>query len=343
MTEPVVSVITELCRLTTPDAIDETRVTPLGGVPQVVSIRGRSRRNPIMIVVHGGPGTPLSATSWMWQRPIEEFFTVVQYDQRGAGRSFQYGDPDSLRDELSLDHCARDAVELAELIRAEFGVEKVCLVGHSWGSAVATRAVLLRPDLFAAYLGVCQVVSGVLGEEASWSWVRAEAERRGDRTALAELAGIAPYPRPFEVSKLIIQRRWVERFGGVAAGRGDCPYFTDGDLASPDYTDVDRVSSRAGRAFLAEHLLPQFIDLDFTQVRSFPIPIILFLGRQDQVTPCGPAVDWFDRLETPEKVIEWFEDSAHLPMYEEPGHFLIAVHDRLLPHGVVPMVGRGEA
>ena len=141
---------------------------------------------------------------------------------------------------------------------------------------------------------------------------------------------------------MIIQRRWVERFGGLAAGRGDASYFSDGDLASPDYTDADRASSRAGQAFLAEHLLPQFIDLDFTDVETFPIPIIQFLGRHDQVTPTGPAIDWLDRLSAPSTIIEWFEDSAHLPMYEEPGHFLIAVRDHLLPHGVLPepMLGR---
>lgn len=334
MTEPVVSVITELCRLTTPGAIDETRIVTLGGVPQVVSIRGRSRRNPIMLVVHGGPGTPLSATSWMWQRPLEEYFTVVQYDQRGAGRSFQHSDPDLLRDALSLDHCARDAVALAELLRVEFGDDRISLVGHSWGSAVAARAALDRPDLFSGYLGVCQLISGRAGEEASWNWVRGEAARRGDRVAVAELDGIAPYPGPgpLDVGKLIIERTWVERYGGMAAGRSDCPYFSNGDLASPDYTDADRRSSRAGRAFLAGTLLPQFTAIDFTGVDTFPIPITLFLGRHDQVTPSGLASAWLDRLDAPVKAVEWFEDSAHLPMYEEPGRFLISIMKHVQPH-----------
>jgi pimeloyl-ACP methyl ester carboxylesterase len=334
MTGSVTSVITELCRLTTPAAIDETRVVPLGGVPQVVTIRGRNRRNPIMIVVHGGPGTPLSATSWMWQRPIEEFFTVIQYDQRGAGRSFQHDDPELLRDALSLDHCAADTIALAELLRAEFGVDRVTLVGHSWGSAVAARAALDRPDIFASYLGVCQLISGRAGEEDSWRWVRAEAERRGDRTAVAELDKITPYPGPgqLDVAKLIIERTWVERYGGLAAGRSDCPYFNDGDIVSPDYTDADRASSRAGRAFLAETLLPQFTSLDFTEVEAFPIPIALFLGRHDQVTPSELAANWLDRLSAPSKIIEWFEDSAHLPMYEEPGHFLISMLEHVLPY-----------
>lgn len=328
-----VSVVAELARLTTPNAVDETRVVPLGGVPQVVSIRGRDRRNPIMIVVHGGPGTPLSGTSWMWQRPLEETFTVVQYDQRGAGRSFRHSDPDRLRGRISLERCARDAVELAELITAEFGVDRVALVGHSWGSAVAARAALLRPELFAAHLGVCQLIAGRANEEASWRWVRAEAERRGDAAAVAELDRIAPYPGPgpLDVRKLIIERHWVERYGGLAAGRADCPYFDEGDLLAPGWSDADRASTRAGRALLAEQLLPRFVEIDFTAVRTFPIPIVLFLGRHDQVTPTGPVLDWLDGLEAPTKIVEWFEDSAHLPMYEEPGHFLLAVLRHLRP------------
>lgn len=331
--DDVVAVITELCRITTPAGIEERRVIELGGVPQVVSIRGRDRRNPILIFVHGGPGTPLSASSWMWQRPLEEYFTVVQYDQRGAGRSFRLTDPALVGGDLSLDRYAQDAVELTMIIREEFGADRVCIAGHSWGTAVATRAALDRPELFSAYLGVGQVVSVRAGEQVSWRWARDEAERRGDATAQAELDGLLPYPGGgrLDLQKVITERTWVQRFGGFAAGRADCDYFTDGDLVSPDYDDADRESSLAGNAFHAEHLLPRLIDLDLTGVRSFPIPMIQFLGRSDYLTPTGPVVSWLESLEAPAKITEWFEDSAHMIMYEEPGHFLIAVLRHLLP------------
>ncbi|WP_152364858.1 alpha/beta fold hydrolase [Microlunatus speluncae] len=333
-TADLVAVIRELGRLTTPGAIDERRVIELGGVPQVVSVRGRDRRNPIMIIVHGGPGTPLSGTSWMWQRPLEEYFTVVQYDQRGAGRSFRLSDPDRLHDDLHLARYARDTVELAEVVRSEFGADQVTVAGHSWGTAVAVEAVLARPELFSAYLGIGQVVSVAAGERASWDWVRAEAERRGDPTAQAELDALLPYPGtgPLDLGKVITERTWVQRFGGFAAGRADGDYFTDGDLLSPDYDDDDRDSSLAGNEFHARHLLPTLNELDLTQVKSFPIPIIQFLGRHDGMTPTGPVITWLDTLQAPAVIIEWFEDSAHLPMFEEPGHFLIAVLKHLLPH-----------
>ncbi len=333
-TDELIAVIAELGRINTPRGIQERRVHDLGGVPQVVSVRGRDRRNPVLIMVHGGPGAPLSSTAWMWQRPLEESFTVVQYDQRGAGRSYRLIDPERLSGELGVDRYAEDLIELTMIIRAEFGVNRVCLAGHSWGTAVATRAVLTRPELYSAYLGIGQVVSVAAGEEASWRWVRAEAERRGDLAAQAELDAILPYPGPgpLDLAKVIIERTWVQRYGGFAAGREDCDYFTDGDLLSPDDDDEDRASTLAGNAFTAEHLLPTLAELDLSDVAAFPIPIIQFLGRHDAMTPTAPVIDWLARLEAPAKIIEWFEDSAHMPMFEEPGHFLLAVLRELLPY-----------
>jgi pimeloyl-ACP methyl ester carboxylesterase len=328
-----VQVIDSLHRLSTPRAVDLTRVLELGGVPQVVSVRGRDRTNPALVFVHGGPGTPLMPTAWMWQRPVEEFFTVVHYDQRGAGRSFRLSDPDVVRSAMHPDQYADDAVQLVEWLRDELGVDRVILAGHSWGTVVATRAVLQRPDLFFAYLGVGQIVDFRAGEEASFAWVRQEAKRRGDEGAARELEDIVPYPGDdgLDLQKVLIEREWVQRYGGFAAGRADCDYFMAGDITSPDYSERDRASTEAGNALHTEVVLPQLVDVDFTDVTHFPVPMIQFAGRHDQMTPAGPVVDWMDRLTAPLKVLEWFEDSAHMLMYEESGHFLTALLTHVRP------------
>ena len=328
-----VEVIKSLQRLSTPRAVDVTRVLHLGGVPQVVSIRGRDRQNPVLVFVHGGPGTPLMPTAWMWQRPVEEFFTVVHYDQRGAGRSFQLSNPEDVRSTMSPDQYTRDAVELVEWLRGELGVDRVVIAGHSWGTVIATLAVLERPELFSAYLGVGQMVNFRAGEQASYAWVCDEARRREDDRAIEELEAIVPYPGDdgLDVRKIITEREWVQRFGGFAAGRADCDYFTHGDVASPDYSEQDRSSMEAGNALHGEVVLPQLGNVDFTGVAHFPVPIIQFVGRHDQMTPAGPVAQWMDKLTAPRKAVEWFEDSAHMPMYEEPGHFLTALLTHVHP------------
>lgn len=326
-------VIQSLSRISTPHAIDETRTVDLGGIPQVVSVRGADRSNPVLLFVHGGPGTPLAPTAWMWQRPIEEFFTVVHYDQRGAGRSHRLTESDTVRASMGVDHYVRDAVELTDWLRSELGVEQVVLAGHSWGTVIATKAVLERPDLFAAYLGVGQVVNFRAAEKASFEWVCAEARRHNDEQAVRELESLKPYPGepPLDTGNLVTQRKWVAKYGGFAAGRNECDYFTQGEATSLDYQGENLSSAELGNVLSFEMIVPQLSEVDLTGVTHFPAPMVQFLGRHDQMTPAGLVPPWLDGMTAPHKAIEWFENSAHMAMYEEPGHFLTALQRHLEP------------
>ena len=329
-----VAVIADLNRITSPTGVDETHVVRLGGVPHVVSIRGRRRDNPVLLMIHGGPGTPLAPTAWMWQRPVEEYFTVVHYDQRGAGRTYAHTDPDVIEPTMHLTQYVDDAVELAGWLVAELGVSKVAVCGHSWGTALATLAVVKRPDLFSVYVAVGQLVSMAENESASWRWVRDEAGRRELADAVLALDALQPYPGDpgTLLEKIIIERGWVQRLGGFGAGRDGCAFFMDGDALSPDYSEADREALQAGNALTAKVLLPQLAVLDLSDITSFPVPMVQLLGRHDAMTPTGPAERWLDRLDSPSLVIEWFEDSAHMAMYEEPGHFLMVLVTHVLPH-----------
>lgn len=320
-------IIHSLQRLTTPDAIDWTTIVPLSGIPQVVSVRGRNRANPVLLFIHGGPGTPLAPTSWMWQRPIEEFFTVVQYDQRGAGRSYRLTEPDELRPAMGIDQYVQDAAELVEWLKVELNIDRVILVGHSWGTVVATTLAHRRPDLVDAYLGIGQVIDFRAGEKASYAWLRSQAATRKDDQATKELETLAPYPgeQPLNWDKMAIHRKWVERYGGFAAGRSDCDYYTQGEVTSVDYRGENLRSTTEGNQLSLEMILPQLFDVDLTDLTSFEVPILQFLGRHDQMTPPEPVTRWMSGVTAPRTGIEWFEDSAHMLMYEEPGHFLTAL------------------
>ncbi|MEO8748840.1 MAG: alpha/beta fold hydrolase, partial [Allobranchiibius sp.] len=235
-------VIQSFLKLSTPGAIEETVTVELGGIPQVVTIRGADRSNPVLLFVHVGPGTPLAPTAWMWQRPIEDFFTIVHYDQRAAGRSHALTDPDTVRAAMRIKDYVHDAVHLTEWLCRKLGVDQVLLASHSWGTVIATKAVLARPDLFTAYLGVGQVVNFRAAEQSSFDWVLQEAHRHRDEHAIQELQSLMPYPGegPLDAQKLITQRRWVTTYGGYAAGRSDCDYFVYGEVTSPDYQGLDQ-------------------------------------------------------------------------------------------------------
>jgi len=320
-----VGVIRSLNRICTPRGIEGTYTVELGDVPQVVSVRGMDRANPVIVFVHGGPGTPLAPTAWMWQRPVEDFFTVVHYDQRGAGRSTRLSS-DDVRDTMVVDRYVQDLVELVDWLRAELDMERVTLAGHSWGTVVATKAVVERPELFDAYVGVGQVVSVREGEEVSYRRVSALAAERHEPEAIEELSALAPYPGDsLQLARVGIERRWAQQFGGFAAYRQDCDYFMDGVDVSPDYDEDDAASNAAGNQLTAEALLPQLLDVDLSGVRAISVPVVQILGRHDLMTPAGPVARWMERLRAPYKAVEWFEHSAHMAMYEEPGRFLMTL------------------
>ena len=147
-------VIADLHRIVTPSGVQENYELTAGGIDHCVYARGRDRSNPVIFFIHGGPASPLAPAASQFQRPVEEYFTVVTYDQRAAGRTLRAVDPSTISDTLTVAQYAADAIELAEQVKDRYGVEKLILLGHSWGSIVALQAALTRPDLFHAYVGI---------------------------------------------------------------------------------------------------------------------------------------------------------------------------------------------
>src|SRR5215467_8193108 len=119
--------------ITGPNAIDEARFVEIGGIPQWISIRGEDRNNPVLLFLHGGPGDATNPWGYAGFRTWLKQFTVVQWDQRGAGRTLGRNGP-AIGPTITIEQMVRDGIELTELLRTELGQDKVILVGHSWGS-----------------------------------------------------------------------------------------------------------------------------------------------------------------------------------------------------------------
>lgn len=103
----------------------------IGGIDQVITVRGMDRANPILLYLHGGPAAPMMPASWTFQKPWEDYFTVVQWDQRAAGRTFRANDPAMVTPTIAADRSVADAVELIDWLRARYDKRKVILVGRS--------------------------------------------------------------------------------------------------------------------------------------------------------------------------------------------------------------------
>jgi pimeloyl-ACP methyl ester carboxylesterase len=333
------AIIQDLGRIVAPNGIQESYKTQIGGLDQWINVRGQDKSNPIILFVHGGPASPLIPTLWQFQRPIEEYFTVVNYDQRGAGKTYVEAHSDEIGETLHIPRYIDDAIEVAKHVRKRYGKSKLILMGHSWGTVVGMGAALKRPDLFYAYVGVGQVINTRDNERISFQYGMDQAKARGNTAAIKEMESIAPYPgdQPITRERIIIARKWAQFYGGLSAFREESTYFHGASLLSPEYSAADVCGIDQGNVFTLGRVLPEFLEVDYKNVRSFPIPVFMYMGRHDYTTPSQPTADWLAKVNAPAKQGVWFEHSSHMIPWEEPGKMLMS-----LVQSVRPLAGKNE-
>jgi pimeloyl-ACP methyl ester carboxylesterase len=321
------AIIANARKIVTPKGIERLEKVRIGGIEQWVSIRGADRRNPVLVVLHGGPGYVDMPTSWWFGRGWEEYFTVIYWDQRAAGKTYLLTDPATITPTLTVDRMVADAEELVAWVRRDLGKEKVFVLGHSWGSYLGILIAQRHPDWLYAYIGVAQLSDGPEGERRSWTDTLALARNAKNTQATQELEALAPYAipgKPLTIKDILAERKWVGRLGGTMAYRTD--NAADSDLAklSPEYTDEESRRAWEGNELATPLLLPAILNHDL-HIQSLNCPLILFEGRHDTNVDSKVSAEWFAKVKAPEKHLVWFEHSAHLPMTEEPGKFLISL------------------
>jgi len=328
------AVVRDLQRIVAPTGVDESYTTTIGGIKQWLNVRGQDKSNPVILFVHGGPAAPLTPSIWEFQRPIEEYFTVVNWDQRGAGKTYLEAKPEEISDSIHIDRYVKDAIEVAEFIRQRYGKSKVILMAHSWGTVIGMKAALERPDLFYAYVGMGQVINTPDNERLSFQYGLDQARAHNNAEAIAELNSIAPYPgnTPITRERIIIARKWPQFYGGLSAYRdGGAKYYFDAPLLSPEYDCKAARAVDQGSLFTLDRILPEFLLVDYKQVHKFPIPVVMFMGRHDYTTPSAPTAAWLEQVDAPYKKGVWFERSAHMIPWEEPGKTLNSLLEYVRP------------
>jgi proline iminopeptidase len=321
-------------KIVSPRGVDERLEIAVGGTKQWISVRGRDRRNPIILMIHGGPASPEMQTSWTWQSDWEDYFTVVQWDQRGSGKSYVANDPATIEPTLSLKQISADAAEVVQYLRVKYGKEKIFVIGHSWGTLVGLTLARQHPEWLYAYVGMGQVISGKANERVSYRLTLKLAEAQKNAAAVAELKSIAPYPEAdgsVPLAKINIERKWSVSFGGLTYGREGLSYYSNLAELSPDYSLQDVEAIDKGAALSLPRLLPDLLNFDYTDVTRFNCPIFMFEGRYDLATPSQVTADWFKRVHAPRKGFVWFENSAHMIEVEEPGRVLLHLVEDVRP------------
>lgn len=312
-----------------PGSVARFQKVTLGGHEQWLLLRGHRADAPILLVLHGGPGSGIIASARHYQAELEEHFLVVNWDQRGAGKSWNSKlKPEDITPEALLG----DTIELTQWLTREFNQDKVFVLGHSWGSYLALRAAQTRPDLYAGIITAGQMVDVQRSEEISWEYTHNKAVSLGNAKAVKELEDLGPPPYADLTKALPIQRKWLIKFGGADHSGKITSNVIRHIVLGREYNLVDGYRFLRGQVLSGPALMNPLGDLNmFTLVPKLQVPIWIANGRHDYLTPYTLTQEYFEALDAPHKEMIWFEHSAHSPLFEEHQAFNQMIITRVLP------------
>ena len=290
--------------------IEEASLVTIGGIGQWVTIRGDDEGNPVLLLLHGGPGdvqSPFIST----YAPYEKDFVLVQWDQRGAGRTFAKNGADGVTRETLI----ADGIDLAEQLHKRFPRAPLILFGHSWGSIIATGMAQQRPELFAAYVGTGQVSSWADTVQFQFDFLRQRYKEKGDTAALAALDAIGkPDPKNvrqyFGFSRPIRQNMNASDTAWLSGLRKT--YSANRETEEMVKAIGDGMSA-SGSALIGASVAE---DLSATATR-FKLPYYVIQGRNDLFAPTPLVEAYFNKVSAPKK---------RLIIIEDGGHFALATH-----------------
>ena len=306
--------------------VDEAMYVQLGGIDQWITIRGEDRQNPVLLFLHGGPGDVTSPWSFAYFAPWERRFTVVQWDQRGAGKTLRKTGP-SVASSMTVDRMAQDGIDLAEFLRKHLGKDKIVLVAHSFGSILGLRMVQARPDLFYAYVGTGQVADETKNYSAAYAALLEKAQGTGNQQAVDELRRIGPPPYA-NGEGYQVQRKWSNRFEGADRFL----YGTLGHtLVAPGSSVQDLYDSRDGQNLSSERLVPQTRSSTSKDLGlEFRVPMFFFQGTEDFTSPTALARQYLGAIKAPLKEFVPI-DGGHFAVFMHSDQFLEELVARVRP------------
>jgi pimeloyl-ACP methyl ester carboxylesterase len=320
----------------TPNGIESLDAVRIGGIDQWIEVRGQNVNNPVLLFIHGGPGIAFIPMSAAFQDPWEKYFTVVQWDQRGAGKTYSTNDKDLQRRTMNVPQMQQDALDVANYLHQRFHREKIFVMGHSWGSILGLWLAHEHPELIYAYVGTGQVVNMAQNEAVAYQDTLEEARSRHNQKAVADLEGIAPYPGPEpDPRKMQIARSWEMALlarSPDAGGFLNTKRILTGLVSTPEYSLMDDRGFIQGMQFSRDVMQLDVAKIDLTKLGPvFHAPIFFFEGRYDPYCRPSLTADYLQTIQAPAKEIVWFENSGHFPFFEERQKYLDELVQRVLP------------
>lgn len=318
-------------RIDTPHGIREAGYIRIGGIDQWLQIRGQDRRNPVLLWLNGGPGYSTIPDTYV-MTPWERQLTIVMWDQRGEGRTFERSGT-TVAPTMSIAQMTQDGIEVALYLRQHLQQSKIILLGHSWGSILGVHMIKARPDLFAVYVGTGQVTHLEQQAEAAYPLLIERARSLGNQEALRELTAAGPPPYPPQDPHRWAWVKWANR---LDPARETGPAWLSASAhglstAAALWNAARQTLSRsdAGADFSQGLMWTSIMAENLPALGlHFDVPIVLIQGTDDRLTVTALVKDYFDHIDAPSKQLVLLPGAGHLGLFRDRERFF----DALIAH-----------
>jgi pimeloyl-ACP methyl ester carboxylesterase len=306
--------------------VNDKGMVQIGGIKQWITVSGKNCANPVVLMLHGGPGNPLTPYAKALYGGWEKDFTIVQWDQRGAGMTYGVNKPAG-DEPLTLEQMRDDGIAVAEYITQKYGKHKIGLVGASWSSILGVYMIKARPELFEAYIGAAQIVSYRENPIATYNKLLAITRKANDTESLNKLEalGAPPWTEPRSFG---IMRRVIRKYENMVVEPAPKSWWK----LAPEYATPDALSNYEGGE---DYSYIQFVGLKGDGMYShvdlpklgtnFKVPFYLLQGEEDLLTTPDVAKRYFESITAPQKEFIMLPRVGH-----DPNPTLVAAQFKLL-------------
>jgi pimeloyl-ACP methyl ester carboxylesterase len=309
-------------------SISEKTFITIGGVRQGMVIKGKNQKNPVLLYLHGG--IPDYFLAQKYPTGLEDYFTIVWWDQRGAGLSYNANIP---RESMTLEQMISDTKEVTIYLRKRFGKDKIYLMGRSGGTFIGMHVSQQAPELYHAYIGIAQMSDHLRSERLAYEYMLKEYRISGNKKMVRKLeASPVTDEIPYGYLKLRDEAMHTIGVGTTRDMRSIITGIFLPSLTCRDYTIAEKINLWRGKAKAGVHpLWNTILATDLAkQVPELKIPVYFFHGIYDYTVSYPLAKDYFELLKAPVKGFYTFNQSAHSPMFEEPEKMLKIMREDVL-------------
>lgn len=316
--------------ITSTRGIDEAGYVEIGGIKQWIQLRGQDRNNPVLLCVHGGPGgtwIPVTRLFASWEKD----FTVVLWDERGAGKTLAATGP-GIAATMTIERMTQDGIEVAEHLRGRLGKEKIALLGHSFGSMLGVNMVKRRPELFSVFVGTGQASDLPRSLAMEYQRLLASAKAAQDVRTVRELAAIGqpPFSNLKQAGAFF---QCAERYQPPADSAAMVELQRSLLSPPPNYSLGDEWNRMRGFAVVPTWALyHEILSANLATLGAdFAVPVLLIQGTDDRVTPLALAEEYFQAIKAPHKELVRIEHGGHFTVWSHAGKFGEELTQRVRP------------